>query len=113
MPRAGSGCAAERKVVRWYRLRGWKILGENVWAAGNELDLIVRRGRTLRFVEVKGKRGSRFGDPLEMVTADKQRRLRRAAESWLGARPELAKLAVGFDVIAVRDGRVQRLPQAF
>jgi Holliday junction resolvase-like predicted endonuclease len=37
--------------VRWYRLRGWKILGENVWAGGNELDLIVRRGRTLRFVE--------------------------------------------------------------
>jgi Predicted endonuclease distantly related to archaeal Holliday junction resolvase len=60
--------------VRWYRLRGWKILGENVWAAGNELDLIVRRGRTLRFVEVKEKRGSRFGDPLEMVTVEKQRR---------------------------------------
>ena len=43
----------------WYRLRGWKILGENVWAGGNELDLIVRRGRTLRFVEVKAKKGSR------------------------------------------------------
>jgi putative endonuclease len=113
LPRAGTGCAAERKAVRWYRLRGWRILGENVWAAGNELDLIVRRGRTLRFVEVKEKRGSRFGDPLEMVTAEKQRRLRRAAESWLGARPELARLAVGFDVIAVRGGRVQRVPQAF
>jgi putative endonuclease len=99
--------------VRWYRLRGWKILAENVWAGGNELDLIVRRGRTLRFVEVKEKRGTGFGDPLEMVTAEKQRRLRRAAESWLGARPELARLAVGFDVIAVRDGRVQRLAQAF
>jgi len=99
--------------VRWYRLRGWRILGENVWAAGNELDLIVRRGRTLRFVEVKAKHNSKFGDPLEMITAEKQRRLRRAAEAWLAARPELARLAVGFDVIAVRDGRVQRLPQAF
>ena len=113
MPRAGSGHAAERKAVWWYRLRGWRILGENVWAAGNELDLIVRRGRTLRFVEVKEKKSAKFGDPLEMITAEKRRRLRRAAESWLGARPELAGLAVGFDVIAVRDGRVQRLPQAF
>ena len=113
MPRRGTGHAAERRAVRWYRLRGWKILGENVWAGGNELDLIVRRGRTLRFVEVKEKKGSRFGDPLEMVTAEKQRRLRRAAQSWLGARPELARLAVGFDVIAVRDGRIQRVPQAF
>jgi putative endonuclease len=113
LPRAGSGFAAERKAVWWYRLRGWKILGENVWAGGNELDLIVRRGRTLRFVEVKEKGGSRFGDPLEMVTVEKQRRLRRAAESWLGARPELARLSVGFDVIAMRGGRIQRVPQAF
>ncbi|MFZ0340778.1 MAG: YraN family protein [Gaiellaceae bacterium] len=113
MPRAGSGFAAERRAVWWYRLRGWKILGENVWAGGNELDLIVRRGGTLRFVEVKEKKGTRFGDPLEMVTPEKQRRLRRAAESWLGARPELSRLAVGFDVIAVRGGRVQRVPQAF
>ena len=113
MPRRGSGFSAERRAVRWYRLRGWRILGENVWAAGNELDLIVRRGRVLRFVEVKEKKSSRFGDPLEMITAEKQRRLRRAAEAWLGGRPELARLAVGFDVIAVRDGTVQRVPQAF
>jgi Holliday junction resolvase-like predicted endonuclease len=48
-----------------------------------------------------------------MVTAEKRRRLRRAAQAWLDARPELARLAVGFDVIAVRDGRIQRVPQAF
>jgi len=113
VPRRGSGYGAERRALWWYRLRGWKILGENVWAGGNELDLIVRRGRVLRFVEVKEKRGSRFGDPLEMLAPEKQRRLRRAAEAWLGARPELGRLAVGFDVIAVRDGRLQRIPQAF
>jgi putative endonuclease len=94
-------------------LRGWRILGENVWAGGNELDLIVRRGRDVRFVEVKEKKGTRFGDPLEMVTPEKQRRLRRAAAAWLGSRPELAGLTMAFDVIAVRDGRVQRIPQAF
>jgi putative endonuclease len=113
LPRRGRGFAAERRAGWWYRLRGWKILGENVWAGGNELDLIVRRGRVLRFVEVKEKKSARFGDPLEMLTVEKQRRLRRAAEAWLGARPELRRLAVGFDVIAVRDGRVQRVPQAF
>jgi putative endonuclease len=107
------GVAAERRARRWYRLRGWRILGANVWAGGNELDLIVRRGTTLRFVEVKEKRGTRFGDPLEMVTPEKQRRLRRAAAAWLGARPELGQLTVGFDVIAVREGRVQRVAQAF
>jgi len=99
--------------VRWYRLRGWKILGANVWAGGYELDLIARRGRQLRFVEVKEKRGPRYGDPLEAVSAEKERRIRRAAETWLAARPELDGLAVGFDVVAVRAGRLERLADAF
>ncbi len=84
-----------------------------MWAAGNEIDLIVRRGRTLRFVEVKEKRGRGFGDPLEMVTPEKQRRVRRAAVAWLAGRPDLAALRIGFDAVAVQDGRVRRVPQAF
>jgi putative endonuclease len=94
-------------------MRGWRILGANVWAGGNELDLIVRRGRQLRFVEVKEKRGARYGEPHEAVTAEKQRRVERAAETWLAAHPELDGLAVGFDVVAVREGRLERLPDAF
>jgi putative endonuclease len=77
------------------------------------VDVIVRRGRELRFVEVKEKTGSRYGDPLEMVTPEKQRRVRRAAEAWLAARPALAGLRVGFDVVAVREGRVERVADAF
>jgi len=105
--------STELRARRHYRLRGYRILGENVWIGGYELDLVVRRGQRLAFVEVKAKGGPNLGDPLEMVTAEKQRRLRRAAEAWLDARPGLAGLAVGFDVIAVREGRVQRVPQAF
>jgi putative endonuclease len=107
------GLAAERQAAWHYRLRGWRILGANVWLAGYELDLIVRRGRRLRFVEVKEKRGPGWGDPLEMVTAEKQRRVRRAAAAWLAARPELTGLTVSFDVIAVREGRLQRVEDAF
>jgi Holliday junction resolvase-like predicted endonuclease len=62
---------------------------------------------------VKEKGGSGFGDPLEMVTAEKQRRIRRAAASWLADRPELDGLLVGFDVVAVRGGRLERVPDAF
>lgn len=107
------GLAAERKAARWYRLRGWRVLGANVWAGGNELDLIARRGRQLRFVEVKEKRGPGYGDPLEMVTAEKQRRVRRAAAAWLATRPELGGLVIGFDVVAVREGGLQRVEDAF
>jgi Holliday junction resolvase-like predicted endonuclease len=62
---------------------------------------------------VKEKGGPGFGDPLEMVTPEKQRRVRRAASSWLADRPELDGLLVGFDVVAVRGGRLERVPDAF
>jgi putative endonuclease len=104
---------AERRAAWWYRLRGWRILGANVWAGGNEVDLIVRRGRQLRFVEVKEKRGPGYGDPHEAVTPEKQRRVSRAAETWLASHPELDGLDIGFDVVAVRAGRLERLADAF
>ena len=84
-----------------------------MWAGGNELDLIARRGRELRFVEVKEKTGDGFGDPLEMVTAEKQRRVRRAAAAWLAAHPHLNGLRVGFDVVAVRGREIERVGDAF
>src|SRR3954447_23204824 len=87
-----AGRAAERRAWWFYRLRGYRILERNVWTGGYELDLIVRRGRRLAFVEVKAKSGAGRGDPLEMVTEEKQRRLRRAAEAWLAAHPGAAEL---------------------
>ena len=62
---------------------------------------------------MKAKGGPRYGDPLEMVTPEKQRRLRQAAEAWLAAHPELARLDASFEVIAVAEGRLERLRQAF
>jgi putative endonuclease len=89
------------------------VLDRNVWIGGNELDLVLRRGRQLVFCEVKAKEGGRHGDPFEMVGPEKQRRLRRAAEAWLSARPELVELEVRFDVVAFRSGRLERLAGAF
>jgi putative endonuclease len=90
-------------------LRGYRILGTNVWVGGYELDLVARRGRRLVFSEVKGKSGAGFGDPLEMVDAEKLRRLRVAAEGWLARHPEAAGLDYRFEVVAVRSGRLQRV----
>ena len=104
---------AERQAVWHYRLRGYRILGTNVWAGGNELDVIARRGRRLVFCEVKSKGGVGRGDPLDMVGPEKQRRLRRAAEAWLATHPELAGLEATFDVVAVREGRLERVRDAF
>jgi putative endonuclease len=103
------GDAAERRAAWHYRLRGYRVLATNVWIAGYELDLVARRGRTLVFCEVKAKSGPELGDPLEMVTREKQRRIRRAAETWLAANPAHAGLDVDFHVLAEREGRLSRV----
>jgi putative endonuclease len=105
--------AAERRAVRWYRLRGYRILATNAWAGGNELDVVVRRGRRVVFCEVKEKTGDGYGEPVEMVGSEKQKRLRRAATAWLAAHPELAKLELSFDVVSVHRGRLERIANAF
>ena len=104
------GRRAERRAAWWYRLRGYRLLAANEWSAGYELDLVVRRGRMLVFCEVKSKRQERYGDPLEMVGPEKQRRIRRAAEAWLAAHRECAGLEVRLEVVAVHDGRLERVP---
>ena len=110
---AALGAAAERRARRHYRVRGYRILDANVRVGRNEIDIVLRRGRQLVFCEVKAKTGDAYGDPLEMVSAEKQRRLRRAAELWLAGRPHLAGLSVRFDVLAVRAWRVERVADAF
>jgi putative endonuclease len=108
-----SGKHAERRAAWWYRVRGYRVLARNAWVNGYELDLVVRRGGHLVFCEVKAKGGDRFGEPEEMVDAEKQRRLVLAAEGWLALHPEARRLAVSFEVIAVQDGRLRRVAEAF
>jgi putative endonuclease len=105
--------AAERRAARWYRLHGYRILDTNRWIGGNEIDIVARRGSTIVFCEVKSKTGVRFGDPIEMVTPEKARRVRRAADAWLAYHERFQGLAVRFDVIAEWAGRLEHVPDAF
>jgi putative endonuclease len=107
------GGAAERRAAWHYRLRGYRVLATNAWAGGYELDVVARRGRRIVFCEVKHKVDDRFGDPFEMIDAEKQRRIRLAAETWLAAHPQSHGLEVRFDAVAVRGRGIERLADAF
>ena len=102
----------ERRALWHYRLRGYRILGTNVQAGRNELDLIVRRGNRLTFVEVKQRASAGFGGAVGAVNAEKRRRVRRAARVWLSRNPQADYVRVGFEVIAVEKGRLVRIPTA-
>lgn len=84
------------------------MLATNVRFGGVEVDLVARRGCRLVLCEVKAKSRGEFGDPLEMVDAQKVRRLLRAAEALLAAHPEYAGSELSIEVVAVRGNRVSR-----
>jgi putative endonuclease len=107
------GTRAERRALAHYRLRGYRVLATNLWIGGYELDLVLRRGRTIVFCEVKSKGGAERGDPLEMVTPEKVRRLKLAAEAWRAANPDARGHTVRFDVAAERSGKLEVVASAF
>ena len=76
----------ERRALRHYRLRGYRLVDANVRVGRYELDLVLRRGNRLLVVEVKEKGGTAFGHPLEMIDEEKVRRVHTAA-AWLGGDP--------------------------
>lgn len=100
----------ERRALRHYRLRGYRLLEANARAGGYELDLVLRRGRRLLVVEVKEKSGPAFGHPLEMVDAEKVRRVHAAVGGWLARHPEAVGLELAVEAAAVRGRRVERVP---
>ena len=113
------GRAGERRAALHYLVRGWRILGRNVRDHGAEIDLIVRRGRVVAFVEVKTRRESDAGEPWEAVRTAQRRRIMRAAEGWLAAHArEIGDdTEVRFDVVSITKTRwrfrIERVERAF
>jgi putative endonuclease len=93
-------------VCAWrLRLAGYRIVARDLRTPVGEIDLIVRRGRLLAFVEVKARADGRSG---EALSPRQRRRIVRAAEAFLAARPHLAGLDLRFDVMLVAPRRLPR-----
>lgn len=93
------GARIERLAADWLSARGLVLEAVNQHAKGGELDLVMRDGEILVFVEVRHRADSRHGHPLETITAAKRRRLIQAARFYLH-RNRLS-CACRFDVLAV------------
>ena len=112
------GVEGERRAADHLAARGYRIVGRNVRAGGVEMDLIVRRGRLVVFVEVKTRRAGGPGSGEDAVDARKQLRLVRGAAAWIHEQPRPTHRA-RFDVIVCecsrdeRDWRLRHLEAAF
>ena len=115
--RAALGSYGERVAVRALTEAGLQVLDRNWRCRDGELDVVARDGDALVFCEVKTRRGTGFGHPVEAVTPVKQRRLRLLAQRWLSAHdehaPDLRFDVVGVHVPVVGPAQVTHLRNAF
>jgi putative endonuclease len=96
-----AGAAAEDAACEHLLSAGCQLLARNAGFRVGELDLVMREGQTVVFVEVRMRRDNRFGGALGSVDAGKRRKVARAAQVWLAAHPRLAQAPCRFDVVAV------------
>jgi len=93
--RRGEQLAADHLVAT-----GFTLIERNWRCQQGEIDLVVREGAELVFVEVKTRSSVAYGHPLEAITTAKLARLRRLAASWCDAHPDV-RGDIRIDAIAI------------
>ena len=84
-----AGTAAEDLAAAFLRRQGLAIVDRNFRCKGGEIDLVARDGAALVFVEVRLRRSSTHGGAVASVDAAKQRRMLRAARTYLAGRGDV------------------------
>ena len=114
--RQAFGELGERIAERWLRRSGWRVLQRRFRSGRRDIDLVVEREGTIAFVEVKARRGDRFGQPVEAVNWRKQKELTKSAQVWID-RHGRAQECYRFDVVGVlmkgNQVRVRHVEDAF
>lgn len=112
MNRSRSGQRAEEHARRFLETHGLALVTSNYRSRHGEIDLIMRDGPQLVFVEVRYRRHQHYGGALASIDRRKQARLIHTANRYLQSSGHRG--ATRFDVVAL-DARfnIQWIPNAF
>jgi putative endonuclease len=87
-------------VALWYlRLKGYRLLEQRFKTPVGEVDLIMRKGETTAFIEVKAR--NTVDQCIEAVTPYQQGRIVRAAGLYAARDEKAAKGFMRFDIVAI------------
>lgn len=99
--RQALGIAAEDAALAFLQGRGLGLLARNARYVFGEVDLVMRDGAAVVFVEVRFRRNTAFGGAVASVDAAKRRKIAKAAQAWLASHRTFANASCRFDVVAV------------
>lgn len=95
------GAWAEQIAWQHLQQQGWQLVERNFFCKGGELDIIVRKGKVLAFVEVKYRKHTSMGGAIACLSPAKQRHLIHSAQVYLQRYPQLNNMDCRFDLIAI------------
>jgi putative endonuclease len=111
MTRATIGAAAEARAEAHLAAHGLVLVARNWRCRMGEIDLIMKDGATLVFVEVRSRAHGGFGGAAASITGAKQRRIALAARHYLAGLGKTPPCR--FDAVLIEDGRLEWIRDAF
>ena len=97
------GRYAERLALFLLILKGYRLRHRNWRGGGGEIDLVMKSGKDIVFVEVKARSGDAFGGAVGALNAAKRRKLTQAASAYLSCFG-LWDSGCRFDLVTVESG---------
>ena len=97
------GKAGEDYACRELERCGYEILARRFRTRLGEIDIVAREGDTLVFIEVKARRTTRFGEPVEAVDWRKRQTIARLAAEYV-LRYSIGNACCRFDVVSILFG---------
>ena len=108
------GLAAETKASRALEAKGYEVLSRRAKTLVGELDLILKAPNENRIVFVEVKTRADMDAAKYAITPQQQQRLLRAADTWMGGKPEYRGFGLRFDAFLVdKDGATKHIENAF
>ena len=102
----------ERLAGKYLETQGYQILEYNFYSHTGEIDIIALHDGYLVFVEVKYRRNEQKGNPLEAISAHKQRTISRCALYYM-KKKGFSEMPVRFDVVGILGDQIQLIQNAF
>ncbi|MDO4523390.1 MAG: YraN family protein [Eubacteriales bacterium] len=113
MNKRTTGAQYEELAAEFLEKKGCRIIDKNFRIRSGEIDLIVRDGRYLVFVEVKYRKNVQKGSPLAAVDARKQRVILQTAQYYLHRKGYPEDMPCRFDVIGICGEEIVHVKDAF
>ena len=95
------GEVSEARAAQYLQKAGCKIIEKNFSAKVGEIDLIIRDGEFLVFLEVRYRQCENYGSGAETVTLTKQRKIIRTAQAYLQRKKVDVSVPCRFDIISI------------